>query len=126
MVKAKTIKKRNQALNIAVIIIDTIVLVRTIFHFAMALTGNWDDINIATIMILVSLGIVALFLSLVNNVKYKGHPSYILASVITLGLAAMLFVFILFNFSFDCYIYRLASTAAQVASSLSAGMTTVT
>ena len=99
MVKAKTIKKRNGALNIAVIIIDTIVLVRTIFHFAMALTGNWDDINIATIMVLVSLGIVALFLALVNNVLYKGHPSYVLASVIALGLAAMLFVFIIFNFS---------------------------
>ena len=99
MVKAKTIKKRNQALNIAVIIIDTIVLVRTIFHFAMALTGNWDDINIATIMVLVSLGIVAVFLALVYNVLYKGHPSYVLASVIALGLAAMLFVFIIFNFS---------------------------
>ena len=100
MVKAKIVKKRNRALNIAVIIIDTVVFVRAFFHFAMTLNGSWDDINITTIMVLVSLAVVALFLALVNNIHYKGHASYVLASVIVLGLTALLFMYVLMTFSF--------------------------
>lgn len=100
MVKAKIAKKRNRALNIAVIVIDTVVFVRAFFHFAMTLNGNWDDVSIATIMVLVSLAVVALFLALVNNMHYKGHASYVLASVIVLGLTALLFIYVLMSFSF--------------------------
>lgn len=100
MTKTKIIKKRNRALNIAVIIIDTVVFVRVLFHFAMTMTGNWDDVSVPTIMVLVSLAMVALFLALVNNMRYRGHSSYVLASVVVLGLAALLFIYVLLSVSF--------------------------
>ena len=100
MTRKQRQKNRNKLLNICVIIIDTVVFVRAFFHFAMTLNGGWDDINITTIMVLVSLAVVALFLALVNNMHYKGHASYVLASVIVLGLTALLFMYVLMTFSF--------------------------
>ena len=100
MTRKQRQKSRNKLLNICVIIIDTVVFVRAFFHFAMTLNGSWDDINITTIMVLVSLAVVALFLALINNMHYEGHASYVLASVIVLGLTALLFMYVLMTFSF--------------------------
>ena len=100
MTKTQIAKRRNRALNIAVIVIDTIVAVRVLFNFAMTLNNNWDDIRAQVLMVLVSAAMVALFLALLNNMKYKGHPSYVLASVVVLGLAALFLIYVLLAVSF--------------------------
>ncbi|MBP5656342.1 hypothetical protein J6X15_02035 [Candidatus Saccharibacteria bacterium] len=100
MTKTQIAKRRNKALNIAVIVIDTIVAVRVLFNFAMTLNNNWDDIRAQVLMVLVSAAMVALFLALLNNMKYKGHPSYVLASVVVLGLAALFLIYVLLAVSF--------------------------
>ncbi|MBO4854985.1 hypothetical protein J5500_01095 [Candidatus Saccharibacteria bacterium] len=100
MTKTQIAKRRNKALNIAVIVIDTIVAVRVLFNFAMTLNNNWDDIRAQVLMVLVSAAMVALFLALLNNMKYKGHPSYVLASVVVLGLAAFFLIYVLLAVSF--------------------------
>lgn len=101
MTKTQIAKRRNQELNILVIIIDTIVAVRVLFNFAMTINNNWDDIKAPVLMVLVSAAMVALFLALFNNMKYKGHASYVLASVVVLGLAALFFIYVLLTFSFN-------------------------
>ncbi len=101
MTKTQIAKRRNRALNIAVIVIDTIVSVRVLFNFAMTLNGNWDDVRLPALMVFVSLSTVSLFLSLLNNIKYKGHPSYILSSVCVLGLSALFLIYVLLVVSFN-------------------------
>jgi len=100
MTKTQIAKKRNRMLNIAVIVIDTIVFVRVIFNFAMSINGSWDDINTPSLMVLTVSAVVALLLALMNNIHYKGHPSYVLASVIVLGLAAIFFMYVMVSLSF--------------------------
>lgn len=95
MTKAQKLKERNKLLNILVIVIDTVVFVRVIFNLALTLNGNWDDLSTSSIMVLVSSAMVALFFALLNNYKYKGHPSYVLASVLVLGMAALFFMYVL-------------------------------
>ena len=51
-------------------------------------------------MVLVSSAMVALFFALLNNYKYKGHPSYVLASVLVLGMAALFFMYVLIAASY--------------------------
>ena len=80
--------------------IDTVVFVRVVFNFALTLNGNWDDLNTPSIMILVSSAVVALFFALLNNYKYKGHPSYVLMSVIVLGIVALFFMYVLIAASY--------------------------
>ena len=101
MTKTQITKRRNRALNIAVIVIDTVVFVRVLFNFAMTLNGNWDDIKAPTLMVLVSASVVSLFLSLLNNIKYKGHPSYVLSSVCVLGASALFLIYVLLAVSFN-------------------------
>lgn len=100
MTKAQKLKERNRLLNIVVIVIDTIVFVRILFNFAMTINGNWDDLSSTTLMVLVSMAMVSLFLALLNNAKYKGHPSYVLASVLVLAMAAFFFMYVLFSVSY--------------------------
>ena len=100
MTKAQKLKERNKLLNILVIVIDTIVFVRVIFNFALTLNGNWDDLSTPSIMVLVSSAMVALFFALLNNYKYKGHPSYVLMSVFVLGMAALFFMYVLIAASY--------------------------
>ena len=100
MTKAQKLKERNKLLNILVIVIDTVVFVRVIFNLALTLNGNWDDLNTSSIMVLVSSAMVALFFALLNNYKYKGHPSYVLASVLVLGMAALFFMYVLIAASY--------------------------
>jgi hypothetical protein len=101
MTKTQIAKRRNRALNITVIVIDTVVFVRVLFNFAMTLNGNWDDIQTPVLMVFVSASMVGLFLSLLNNMKYKGHPSYVLASVCVLGLSALFLIYVLLAVSFN-------------------------
>lgn len=100
MTKAQKLKERNKLLNILVIVIDTVVFVRVIFNLALTLNGNWDDLSTSSIMVLVSSAMVALFFALLNNYKYKGHPSYVLASVLVLGMAALFFMYVLIAASY--------------------------
>ncbi len=100
MTKAQKLKERNKLLNILVIVIDTVVFVRVIFNLALTLNGNWDDLSAPSIMVLVSSAMVALFFALLNNYKYKGHPSYVLASVLVLGMAALFFMYVLITASY--------------------------
>ena len=101
MIKAQKIKERNRILNILVIVIDTIVLVRVLFNFAMTLNNGWDDLKTSSLMLLISGAMVAFFLSVLNNSKYKGHPSYVLGSVIVLSLATLFFLYVLIAVSFS-------------------------
>lgn len=100
MTKAQKLKERNKLLNILVIVIDTVVFVRVIFNLALTLNGNWDDLSTPSIMVLVSSAMVALFFALLNNYKYKGHSSYVLASVLVLGMAALFFMYVLIAASY--------------------------
>ena len=100
MTKAQKLKERNKLLNILVIVIDTVVFVRVIFNLALTLNGNWDDLSTSSIMVLVSSAMVALFFALLNNYKYKGHPSYVLASVLVLGMAPLFFMYVLIAASY--------------------------
>ncbi len=100
MTKRQKAKQLNHLFNVLVIVIDTVVFVRVLFNYALTINGNWDDINAPTLMIFTSASIVALFLSLLNNTHYKGHPSYVLASVLVLGLSAIFFMYVLLAVSF--------------------------
>lgn len=100
MTKAQKLKERNRVLNILVIVIDTVVFVRVLFNFALTLNGNWDDISAASLMIFVSSAMVALFFALLNNYKYKGHPSYVLAATLVLAVAAFFFMYALLAVSY--------------------------
>ena len=100
MARAQKLKERNRLLNILVIVIDTVVFVRVLFNFALTLNGNWDDLKVPSLMIFVSSAMVALFFALLNNYKYKGHPSYVLAATFVLAAAALFFMYVLIAISY--------------------------
>ncbi len=93
-------KEYNRLLNVLVIVIDTVVFVRVLFNFAMTLNGNWDDLSAPSLMVSVSAAMVTLFLALLNNMKFKGHPSYVLVSVGVLAVAAFFFMYVLLSVSY--------------------------
>lgn len=73
---------------------------RVLFNFALTLNGNWDDLKAPSLMIFVSSAMVALFFALLNNYKYKGHPSYVLAATFVLAAAALFFMYVLIAVSY--------------------------
>ena len=87
-------------LNMIVIILTTIVFVRVFFNFALTLNGGWDDINFVSIFMMPGVAVVALILSLLNSLHFRGHGGYVLASVGVLAFAVALMIYVALTVAF--------------------------
>ena len=142
MAKTKTpIKKVRHRMQLASILFSFLSFLLLFFELMLTMHGGWDDLNFYVISLIPVVAALGGIIAMVNTVKFRSKSRDYSSSIHGGRFNAILLFYDdirikrtscedIKNTPFRRYFlliyYKLASTAAQVASALSAGIMTVT